>query len=285
MESLQDLLLAMDEKQEREEEDGMLINHSFDEKDHVYHVPGEYVLATSDVIELNGMSEFGQVPPANLEHAGHRGTATHLAIMAHETGCDWDDTVRGYEVLHGVEVMEDVSNRMAAYFRFRKQHSVELAKPMEQSMVYRHVGTDALIGATPDMVAFINGVLTIVDIKTCFKQYGQKQKQLKLKWFAQLSSYLEALEAEEDFWNTHGKIEKAVLHLHPECGKERGFKPLGYEYHDFPQDGSFLWDSMIRVAQAKLSHGYRLDRNIPKTHKVPLVYGNKSYETPTDCEF
>lgn len=265
----------------------MLIPHQFDPETHIYKVPGEYVLATSDVIELNGMSEFGQVPPANLDFASHRGSAVHVAIHALETGCDWEDAVRGYEAENGCEVFETVCRRMAGYFRFRKSHSIRLAGQMERTMVYRHLGTDALIGATPDFPCYIDDVFTILDPKTVHKQYGEKAKQLKLKWWAQLQSYLEAYEQDDEFWKTTvrpDQIQKAILHLHPECGKERGCKPLEYEFHVFPGDAQFLWDSMIRIAEHKLRFGYKLTRNVT-AQEVPVKFANAGYQKPEDCEF
>lgn len=245
----------------------MLIDHTFIEESHLYRVPGEFVLATSDVIELNGMSDFSQVPTSHLVHAGHRGSATHLAILACETGGDIEGVVSGYEKEHGVKVFDEVMERMQGYYHFKTMHKIKLAGEMEKSRVYRHVGTEALIGATPDMPCFIDGVLTVLDPKTCHKQYGEKLKQLKLKWMAQTHSYTEALEADDDFWRKIKRpdcIQKAVLHLHPECGKKNGFRATGWEFHQFAMDAQYLWDSMIRVARCKLASGYKLQSMAPK---------------------
>jgi PD-(D/E)XK nuclease superfamily len=255
----------------------MLIPHTFDQENHIYKVRGEYVLSTSDIISMNGMSEFGQVPPAALVHAGHRGTATHKAIEAQELGEDWAEAVAVYEEKEGVTLAEEVAERMQAYFRFRKGRSIHLASPMEQSRVYRHAGTEALIGTTVDMICFIDGQLTILDTKTCFKQYGAKGRQLKLKWWMQLQSYLEALEADDDLWKQverPAEIDLKILHLHPKC------LPFGFEVHKFSPD-EFTWDAMIRVAMAKLQHGYKVEQ--PKTMEVR--FGNQQYEAPADCEF
>jgi hypothetical protein len=239
-----------------------LITHTFDSETHNYLVQGEYVISTSSVIELNGLSDFSMVPVANLRHAGHRGTALHLAVLAYETECDVEDAVCGYEEEHKVEVFVQVMERMSGYMRWRDEHEVKLAGKMEQTRVYRHVGTEQLIGGTPDMPCWIDGELFILDPKTCFKQYGMMAKQLMFKWKLQTQSYSEALDVDEEFWSNIPRqpINRAILHLHPECGKSRGNKAAGFEFHPFRTDDSFLWDSAIRMAMGKLSHGYKLDK-------------------------
>jgi hypothetical protein len=240
----------------------VLIPHTFLEEEHIYQVPGEFVISTGDVISMNGLSDLSMVPIANVRHAGHRGSALHLAIFAYETECDVEDAINGYEDANEVKVFDQVMERMTAYLRFRDEHEVKLAAPMEQTRVYRHVGTEHLIGGTPDMPCFIDGELFILDPKTSHKQYGEKAKQDKLKWKLQTQSYAEALDVDEDFWKgiERQPINRAILHLHPECGKERGRIPLGYEFHRFEADDSYLWDSAIRMAMGKISHGYKLDR-------------------------
>lgn len=276
----------------------MLIPHEFVADGHFYKPKGllEWCFATSDVLELNGLSDFNQVPPKALDHAALRGTITHRLIecaeMALEASVEDLDTQAGKEA----------TDRLEGYFRFKEGHSIRLAGPMERTMVYRHQGTEQLIGVTPDMPVFIScdckalycplrglqDALAVVDLKTQHKQYGAKLEQLKLKWWAQTQSQVEALEADDLFWKQIRRptaIEKIVLHLHPECGKIRGAAPLGFEVHRFKEDGQFLWDGMIRVAQAKLAHGYKLNRFLPKTQEVPLEIGNANYQAPEDCAF
>ena len=112
------------------------------------------------------------------------------------------------------------------------------------------------------MPCFIDGVLSILDAKTCHKQYGEKAKQLKLKWLLQTQSYVEAVEADDEFWKRlkrkPGPIQKAVIHLHRECGKVRGEKPTEFEFHVFTEDAQYGWDSAIRMARMKIASGYKL---------------------------
>lgn len=244
----------------------MLVPHTFDHENHLYQVPNEYVWATGDVIAMNGLSDFGQVPIENLRYATDRGKGVHIAIQAYEQDEDVQDAVREFEVENDTAVMDGVMERMKGYFRFRDLHDVKLCGAMEQTRVYKHEGTEILIGGTIDIPCILDGAFTILDPKTVFKNYGQAAKQTHLKWRMQLQSYSEALEADTAFWDKHGAapdaICKAILHLHPNCGKERGSAPAAFELHPFNFDDSHLWDSMIRVAQSKLSNGFKLDKKI-----------------------
>lgn len=251
----------------------MLINHQFDAVNHRYLVEGEFVLSTSAVIQLNGLSDMASVPKNNLAHAGSRGTMVHEAIYLSELNPkNWAmpisrriDLLPEDEAPFGRQVLkEEVAERMGYYFKWRNSHSFKLIGKMEQSRVYRHIGTEQLIGATPDMPCLIDGEVYIIDTKTCHKAYGEKQKQLFLKWGLQLESYKECLESEEAFVSAMHKagkstINRAILHLHPECGKN-GTKgeQSGYEFHTFTGDDSFIWDSAIRMAKVKLASGYKI---------------------------
>lgn len=250
----------------------MLIPHQFDQTNHRYLVEGEYVLSTSAVIQLNGLSDVSSVPKNNLAHAGSRGTLVHEAIYVHELGGNWEkalntsvDALADEDKPFGRQLlMDEARERMGFYFSWRKEHDVKLVGKMEQSRVYRHVGTEQCIGATPDFPCLIDGEVYIIDTKTCHKAYGEKQKQLFLKWGLQLESYKECLESEEAFVSAMHKagktqINRAILHLHPECGKN-GTKgeQSGYEFHAFTGDDSFIWDSAIRMAKVKLASGYKI---------------------------
>lgn len=251
----------------------MLIPHTFNAETHSYRVDGEFVLSTSAVIQLNGLSDMASVPKNNLAHAGSRGSLVHDAIYELELGDDeWVNHVSKRAVALPLEdkpfgsnqLMDEVIERMDFYSAWRKTVSFKLIGKMEQSRVYRHVGTEQLIGATPDMPCLIDGEVYIIDTKTCFKQYGEKAKQLALKWRIQLQSYKEALESEDAFVAAMTKakkshINRAILHLHPDAGKV-GIKgqQLGYEFHQYDQDDSYLLDSAIRVAVYKVSSGYKI---------------------------
>ncbi len=233
----------------------MLIPHTFDEENHLYLVSGEFVLSTSAVIEMNGLSDLSQIPIQQVARAGHRGSSLHAAILAYETDCDVQDCVEGYDLKHNVYLANEVMERFKFYLRWRGEHDVQLVGKMEDRRVYRHEGTEQLIGATPDFPCLIDGEFYILDGKTSHKNYGEKAKQDKLKWRLQLQSYKESHEAED----VPKEIKKAILHLHPTCGKT-GVKgeARGFEFHEFPADDSHLWDAAIRMASAKLANGYKM---------------------------
>jgi hypothetical protein len=238
----------------------MLIPHKMDHENHIYKVENEFVLSTGDVIELNGLSDLSMIPIAQVRHAGHRGSALHLAIQAYETDCDVADALHGYEALEEVDVFDEVQERLKFYLRWRGEHEVKLAGKMEESRVYRHEGTGQLIGGTPDFPCYVDGEFTILDVKSSHKNYGEKSKQDRLKWCAQLQSYKEAMQAEHEQMDP-ASIHRMILHLHPTCGKN-GVKgaQTGFEAIPFNGEDEFLWDSLIRVATAKLSNGYKLQR-------------------------
>lgn len=238
----------------------MLVEHEFDHENHIYKVKNEFCLATGDVIEMNGLSDLSMIPLEMVKHAGHRGSALHEAVMAYETGCDVGDTLSGYDQVNDTEVAEEAFERFRFYLRWRADHEVKIVGKMEEPRVYRHEGTGQLIGGTPDFPCEIDGEYFILDLKSSHKNYGQKGLQDHLKWKIQLQSYKEAIEAEFEEMDP-ARINKAILHLHPTCGKN-GVKgeQSGFEFHHFQTDDAFILDGMIRVAVAKLAHGHKLIR-------------------------
>lgn len=267
--------------------DRRLVEHSFDADGHIYHVPGKFVLSTSDVIELNGLSDVSMIPLDALKHAGNRGTALHLAVQAFETGSTPELAVQAYEREKNCRVFDEVMERLWFYRSWRSGKQIKLAAEMEVPRVYEHEGTGYYIGATLDMPAWIDGELTILDLKTCFKQYGEKAKQDRLKWRLQLQSYKEALMADGRFWmkTKPCEIKRAVLHLHPECGKT-GTKgtQTGFEFHpfdEFDDDDPFGWDASLRVAMLKIKNGYKLARrNVERDLKSSLRASLEIEEQP-----
>lgn len=225
-----------------------LIPHTFDHERHIYQVPGEFVMATSDVLTLNGLCLFQGVPPSVLERASNRGTELHAAVCAYEEGKQIPPMV------------DEAYERFMAYLRWSEAVGFRCAGPCERPIVYQHEGTDQLIGATPDLMGFIGDDLYLVDLKTCFRQSGQAKKQKLFEWRLQTQSYKEGLLQDEELWETWGPCEmkRMVLHLHPDCGiVERGGKRLGWEQHLFPWDDSDLWNAAVLMAAAKLAHGHK----------------------------
>jgi hypothetical protein len=236
----------------------MLLEHKFDPVSHIYHVPNEFVISVSAIKELNGLSDVSQVPRAQLEFASHRGSAVHAAIEAYENDRDVLDTLREYDKAHDCEVMYAADSRMTGYYRFRDVHDVKLVGKMEETRVYRHAGTEQLVGGTIDMPCLIDDQFFVLDAKTSHKNCGMKAKQDMLAWKVQLQPYQEML-TEELKKTPH----KAILHLHPDCDpddphKKRGEEPRGWKLHTILSDDSHMFDSFLRSAMTKLSHGYQL---------------------------
>lgn len=218
------------------------IEFSFDEETHIYTVPGNYCLATSDVISLAGLSDYSGVPLANIEHARWRGTQLHRAIHYYEEG-DLD--------------VEDVDGEIKPcfdnYLRWKKESGFAPIAPFEHPIVYEHL--DMYIGCHLDLRGYLPGKgLFVLDAKTSYPNSGQAKKQTHLRWRMQLESYRLASHEDEQFWDraltfeSNGCLNKAILHLHPKARDV--FIP-------FDMDDSVGWDSAVTMASLKLANGYK----------------------------
>lgn len=218
------------------------IEFSFDEATHIYSVPGNYCLATSDVISLAGLSDYDGVPLANIEHARWRGTQLHKAIHYYEEG-DLD--------------IEDVDGEIKPcfdnYLRWKEESGFIPIPPFEHPIVYEHL--DMYIGCHLDLRGFIPGKgLYVLDAKTSYPNSGMAKKQTSLRWRMQLESYKSATHTDDEFWNaaiaieTDGLLKKAILHLHPKA--KEVFIP-------FEMDDSAAWDAAVTMASLKLANGYK----------------------------
>jgi len=217
-----------------------MIPFQFDKENHTYRVEGQYVWSTSDVISMNGLSNMGSVPQKTLEHASWRGEQLHRAVELFEMGSlDFDS------------VPEEIMPYLQGYMKFREEYEFQAIPPYEKQIVYQHAGTENLIGATIDLRGGVKGVPCVVDIKSCFQYTGAAKKQLHLRWRLQLQSYVEASEQDGDFLESVGGVlGKCIVHCH---------KDGTYDLYDFSlADDSYLWDSCIRMAMAKLGNGYKM---------------------------
>ena len=214
------------------------IPFTLDKETHTYKVDGQYVLATSDVISMNGLSNMGAVPQKVLDHASWRGDQLHKAVELFEQGT--------LDVDHWVD--DEIAPYLTAYMKFRNDFDFEPIPPYEKSIVYQHQGTEFLIGATIDLRGLVKGVPCVVDLKSCFQYTGAAKKQLHLRWRLQTQSYIEA---DEEFIESVGApLGKMVIHCH---------KDATYTPYDFSAiDDSPNWDSAIRLAMLKLGNGYKM---------------------------
>jgi len=224
----------------------VILPHTFDEELHVYTVDGQYVLSTSDIISLNGLADYGSIPKAVLDHASWRGTELHKAIEY-------------YELDGAVESMpEEVEPYFEGYIKFKKDYDFEPIGELEKQIVYQHEGTEQAVGCTIDLRGLVKGQPYILDAKTTAKMYGKALRSKCLAWRLQLSSYSEATDCDWEWWKLTGGVD-----VHDPAGKGivQVNREGGYTFHDFSQtDDSHLWDSAVRMAVAKLSAGFQIDR-------------------------
>ena len=225
----------------------MILAHEFDEATHTYKVPGQFVLSTSDIISLVGLSDYSQIPSQVLAHASWRGTQLHRAIQFFEEDSDIP------------QMPDEVLPYFQGYCKFRAEYNFEPIGAMEKQIVYIHEGTEQAVGCTIDLRGTVRSMKTqypyILDVKTCAKQYGKAKAQKVFAWRMQTQSYTEATACDEE-WFDLCKSEEPTRRAIVQVNKEGG-----YEFHDFGMtDDASLWDSCCRIAMAKLANGYQMER-------------------------
>jgi hypothetical protein len=221
----------------------MILPHTFNEEDHIYQVPGRFVLSTSDVIALNGLADYGSIPKAVLDHASWRGTQLHKAIQFFEEDSEVPD------------MPEEVVPYFQGYCKFRNEYEFEPIGGMETQIVYEHDGTEQAIGCTIDLRGLVRNVPYILDAKTSAKQYGKAKAQKVFAWRMQTASYFCATEFDEPWHVLQATGES------PRRGIIQVAKDASFEFHDFGKtDDSLLWDGAVRMAMAKLANGFQLER-------------------------
>lgn len=210
------------------------IPFEFDEANHRYIVPGREVLATGDVLALNGLCDYSQIPTAILENARWRGEQVDNAIRFYEEGDLGLDE-------KGNPIMDDsILPYFEGYLRF-KQDTGFVSTDRQLGIVYESVG-EQLIGCTLDLVGMIRNRVHIIDIKATHPQSGKAKKQTHFKWGMQLTSYYRAYGRED--------ANRTIVYL---------LKDGTYELTSFGTvlDDVDLWESMVMVAAAKLANGYK----------------------------
>jgi hypothetical protein len=248
-----------------------MIPFTFDQATHSYRVDGHYTLATSDILAMNGLCDYGSVPAGVLEKARWRGEQLHKCIHYFEEG-DLDFNA----------VPDEVMPYLRAYMKFRTAMDFEPLS-MEHALVYQHTGTESMIGATIDLRGFVKGKLYIVDPKCTYPNSGAAKKQTHLRWRLQLQSYFEGTQQDEKFWTgaydagaTGDLLGRAILHL-----KKDGSFQESRDFVDFTKtDDEMNWDSAVRLAFLKLGNGYKRP---DKKDEVKAYDEEKSFSE--NCEF
>lgn len=221
----------------------VILAHEFDEENHIYKVPGRFVLSTSDIISINGFADYGGIPAQVLAHASWRGTQLHRAIQFFEEDSDVPD------------MPDEVVPYFRGYCKFRNDFGFEPLGEMEKQIVYEHDGTGQAVGCTIDLRGLVKGRPYILDVKTTSKQYGKAKAQKLLGWRMQTQSYICATENDEKWFELNETDE------FPNRGIIQVNKEGGYDFHNFDTiDDSHAWDSCVRLAMLKLSNGFQLEK-------------------------
>lgn len=175
---------------------------TFDEVPHLYKLNGSPVPSVTTIMEPLSRSEYRGVSKSTLETAADKGTAVHNAI----------ENFLKFEI---EDIDPDYKGYFDAFVDWHKAHDIVVLG--SECRVYHKIMRYA---GTIDLIAVIDGKVTLVDFKTTYKL-------LEKNCSVQLEAYAKALES-------HGvAIEsKKILHLR---------KDGTFEYIDFPVSDSEKW--------------------------------------------
>lgn len=133
---------------------------TFDEASHTYQFNGQVVPGVTSI--LSPLTDFSRVPPAVLEAASQFGKAVHRA-------CELDDLGE----LDEAALDPALKPYLQAWRKFSAEHQVQwdvIEEPVYHNTM-RYAGT-------PDRFGLVNGVRTVVDIKSTAQLYPAVGPQL-----------------------------------------------------------------------------------------------------------
>ena len=169
----------------------------FDEEKHEYTFNGVRVPSVSEILAPLSAERYGELNKAMLEQAAARGTAIHEA-------CELID--------YGVEPEEnpEIDGYLAAYTMFLMEHEVEW-EIIEGIVGFCRIPNETpLYAGTVDRFGMVNGVPTVVDIKT----YSSLSSQAQLSASCQTALYRDAIDdMQEGGWQRDKKTRRKILHL------------------------------------------------------------------------
>ncbi len=255
----------------------MILPHTFDEASHIYKVENHFVMATSDVVDLNGLGLPPGIPAANREFAGWRGTQTHRAIQffEEEAGASVMAAAKAqFNELNGP--LGVIQPYFMGYLKFRKDYEFEPIGDLEKQLVYLFGDPNMAIGATIDIRGRIHGhgfqgKPMIGDVKTATIAHADGNskdlRQKKLAYRLQTQSYLEATAFDEEWWKL---LPQEVVYSNEYPIKSPSIagrfivnptKGGSYNFFDFSDiDDSRLWHSACLMAKEKLAAGIAANR-------------------------
>lgn len=169
----------------------------FDEEKHEYSVGGIKIPSVSEILAPLSADRYRDLNPAVLQQAAARGTAIHEATQAIDYGAE-------------PEPNPDLDGYLEAYMKFLWEHEVEWHM-IEQIVYYNRTEDELPIYAgTVDRYGLVDGVPTVVDIKT----YASLTTDSQLAASCQTALYRDALEeVASQYIATWVKQNRAILHL------------------------------------------------------------------------
>ena len=170
----------------------------FYEKSHIYMMGGERIPCVSDLCRFLHKEIYKDAPLWQMEAAADRGTAVHRATeLLDKTGT--------------AEISEDYAPYLTAYAAFRREHEVEweLIEHADYHPEYGYAGTI-------DRYGKVDGILTLLDIKTTYTVY-------KPLCSASLNLYRLMLQARQ-------KCVERLLILH--LKKDGAYKLIKFDFDD-----------------------------------------------------
>ena len=184
---------------------------TFDPERHIYRLDGVILPSVTQIMRPLSDEKYKDIDQDVLEAAAQRGTAVHSA-------CEFFG-------LHGAEEIEpEYQMYFDAFLAWNREHDVKYIKT-EQAIWHKQL----LYAGTLDLIASVDGVLTLVDYKTTYKINDMLTS-------VQLEAYLRALES-----HGGGADEKAILQLR---------KNGTYCYKTYPAHDLEAWDvftSLLKI--------------------------------------
>ena len=163
----------------------------FDETKHEYSVNGVRVPSVREILAPLSAERYGELNKSVLEQAAHRGTAVHegTQLIDFDIVPDFDPEIDGY---------------LMAYQMFLLQHEVEWGF-IEGTLGYIRAEEEIpLYAGTIDRFGMVDGIPTVLDIKT----YSSMTSAAQLQASCQTALYADALESNGFF-----VLDRAILHL------------------------------------------------------------------------
>lgn len=169
----------------------------FDEEKHEYSVGGIKIPSVSEILAPLSAERYGELNPWMVRAAAARGTAVHEACELIDYGADPEEDA-------------EIDGYLVAYQSFLLDHDVKWSM-IERIVYYNRAENELpLYCGTVDRYGLIDGVPTVVDIKT----YASLSTDAQLAASCQTALYRDAIEeVASQYIATWVKQGRAILHL------------------------------------------------------------------------